>query len=181
MTQISTKEEKLEAKWCRISPLQVSSGIGEPNSCRPDVSQASPVHCSYHHLCSLIHLQLIDLYSMSKTIIDLDIGCDDALALLLALSSPHLNLLALTTTFGNTSRSNVDLNLRKVFYQLDHHLDQQGEEERAFWPGLLMDGERKKILVGSGAEEPLVLEEETAAYFVRSIILPSHTLAIIFP
>jgi purine nucleosidase len=49
-----------------------------------------------------------------KVILDMDPGTDDALALLLALSSPELELLGVTTVAGNTSLENTSINARRV-------------------------------------------------------------------
>lgn len=38
-----------------------------------------------------------------NVIIDTDGGVDDALAIYMALSTPHCNVIAITTTFGNVS------------------------------------------------------------------------------
>lgn len=40
---------------------------------------------------------------MRNLIIDTDGGIDDALALAMVINSPHFNILAITTTYGNVS------------------------------------------------------------------------------
>lgn len=102
---------------------------------------------------------------MSKTILDVDVGVDDALALIMALASPELEILTITAVFGNTLVSRVYDNLQKIFNVLDKDIEGLSAEERQKrWPGMVESD--KKILVGrKGAEEPLGGEPETAAYF----------------
>ena len=47
---------------------------------------------------------------MRKIIIDTDTGSDDAIALLMALSDKHTEVLALTTVFGNVNLSQATRN-----------------------------------------------------------------------
>ena len=102
---------------------------------------------------------------MSKTIFDLDIGVDDCVALLLALASPELDLLAITCCFGNTLVSHVYENLQKTFNILEQELESLSQEERKRrWPGMVQTD--RKIVVGRhGASQPIDGEPETAAYF----------------
>ncbi len=51
---------------------------------------------------------------MKRIIIDTDPGIDDAAAILMALGSPELEVLALTTTFGNASVETCTNNARRV-------------------------------------------------------------------
>ena len=53
----------------------------------------------------------------------LDVGVDDALGLLLALSSPDIELLALVPQFGNTDLSFVHDNVLKLYGVLDRHFE----------------------------------------------------------
>ena len=53
-------------------------------------------------------------------ILDCDPGHDDAIALLLALASPEVNLLGVTTVAGNTTLENTTLNALKVLELSDH-------------------------------------------------------------
>ena len=102
---------------------------------------------------------------MSKTIIDLDIGVDDAVALLLALASPELDIVAITCCFGNTLVSHVYDNLQKTFNVLEEEIKALSPDERKRrWPGMVQTD--RKIVVGKhGASEPIAGEQETAAYF----------------
>ena len=51
---------------------------------------------------------------MKRVIIDTDPGIDDAAAIFLALASPELEVVALTTTFGNASVESCTANARRV-------------------------------------------------------------------
>ncbi|KAM0749022.1 nucleoside hydrolase [Meredithblackwellia eburnea MCA 4105] len=101
-------------------------------------------------------------------IIDTDPGVDDVVALLLALASPELLVLSITLTHGNTPLSATIINLRKMFYALEKHLE-ENPHERAKWPGLDMDLRNSfgagKILVLLGSDVPLDAPPVTAKYF----------------
>ena len=56
---------------------------------------------------------------MQKVIIDCDPGIDDALALLLALASPELDIVGITTVSGNVPADMGGRNARKVLRQAD--------------------------------------------------------------
>ena len=69
-------------------------------------------------------------------ILDCDPGHDDAIALLLALASPEVNLLGVTTVAGNTTLENTTVNALKVLELCDH----------------------REIPVAAGAARPLMRE-----------------------
>jgi len=102
-------------------------------------------------------------------IIDTDPGVDDALALLLALSSPHLLVVGITLTHGNTTLSYAQKNLDKMFFALEKHLEQTDERER--WRGVTdkewrkKHGAEEKITVWKGCEGPVEGQAVTAKYF----------------
>jgi inosine-uridine nucleoside N-ribohydrolase len=75
-------------------------------------------------------------------LLDCDPGHDDAIAILLALASPEVELLGITTVAGNTTLPNATANALRV-------LELAGREE---------------ISVAAGADRPLVRELEVAAY-----------------
>ena len=57
-----------------------------------------------------------------KLVVDCDAGTDDSQAILMALATPHVDLLAVTTTFGNAVVESTSINaLRtlKVVNRLD--------------------------------------------------------------
>lgn len=74
-------------------------------------------------------------------IIDTDPGVDDAVAMVLALHSPEVELLAVTTTFGNISAAGTFANARRV---------------------LALAG-RSDVPVSAGATRPLVHPDEASA------------------
>jgi inosine-uridine nucleoside N-ribohydrolase len=78
---------------------------------------------------------------MTAIILDCDPGHDDAIALLLALGSPELRLLGVTTVSGNQTLEKTTANAIRV-------LDHVG---------------RRDVPVAAGAERPLVRERHTAA------------------
>ena len=78
---------------------------------------------------------------MTDIILDCDPGHDDAIALLLALASPELNLLGITTVSGNQTLEKTTANAIRV-------LDHVG---------------RDAVPVAAGADRPLVRERRVAA------------------
>jgi inosine-uridine nucleoside N-ribohydrolase len=80
--------------------------------------------------------------SATKILLDCDPGHDDAIALLLALASPELDLLGVTTVAGNQTLDKTTANAIRV-------LEFAG---------------RAEIPVAAGADRPLVREQYVAAY-----------------
>jgi len=78
---------------------------------------------------------------MTDIILDCDPGHDDAIALLLALGSPELNLLGVTTVSGNQTLEKTTANAIRV-------LDHVGRDE---------------VPVAAGADRPLVRDRHVAA------------------
>lgn len=61
-------------------------------------------------------------FRMKKLILDVDIGVDDAQALMVALADPEVQILGITCCFGNTPLENVlknTLRVLKVCNRLD--------------------------------------------------------------
>ena len=56
---------------------------------------------------------------MTKVIIDTDPGTDDALALMMALQSPDLDVMGLTTVGGNATLAHTTRNALRVLEYLD--------------------------------------------------------------
>jgi inosine-uridine nucleoside N-ribohydrolase len=75
-------------------------------------------------------------------LLDCDPGHDDAIALLLALASPELELLGVTTTYGNQTLEKTTANVLRVLDLVDRH----------------------DVLVAAGADRPLVRELAVAAH-----------------
>lgn len=86
----------------------------------------------------------MDSYSRSRVIIDTDPGIDDALAILLALLSPELEVVGITTVCGNVPVGQATKNLFRVLNLLETP---------------------PKLLVGQGAARPLEYQLITATQF----------------
>src|SRR6185312_355160 len=80
--------------------------------------------------------------SATKILLDCDPGHDDAIALLLALASPELELLGVTTVAGNQTLEKTTANAIRV-------LDLVGRDD---------------MPVAAGADRPLVREQYVAEY-----------------
>lgn len=87
--------------------------------------------------------------SRRKVIIDTDIGCDDATTLLLALTDPEVEVVAITTVFGNTPVCVATSSAKKILQILraTHIPVYQGcgtslieRENQDGWPGHGTDG-----------------------------------------
>ncbi|KAF8945996.1 hypothetical protein BGZ47_001557 [Haplosporangium gracile] len=99
---------------------------------------------------------------MSKTgrcIIDCDPGIDDTLAILHAMGSPKVDIVAITLTYGNTNRENVTKNLFTILHVL-------GKEVHASHTSTLLEGHNRarlerirtnKPVISVGAAKPLVV------------------------
>jgi inosine-uridine nucleoside N-ribohydrolase len=78
----------------------------------------------------------------TEIILDCDPGHDDAIALLLALGSPELNVVGVTTVSGNQTLDKTTANAIRVLEHVD----------------------RGDLPVAAGADRPLVREQHVAAY-----------------
>lgn len=58
-------------------------------------------------------------HRMKKLIIDVDAGVDDAIAIMMALSTPDVEVLGITCCYGNTSVENVLRNVLRVLKVCD--------------------------------------------------------------
>lgn len=87
-------------------------------------------------------LARITTINSMRAIIDNDPGIDDSVALALAVQSPEMEILAITTTYGNTSVTRATRNAREVLARL---------------------GVREKIPVHAGVDRPLVRLLDVAA------------------
>ncbi|GAA5952984.1 hypothetical protein JCM8115_002401 [Rhodotorula mucilaginosa] len=103
-------------------------------------------------------------------IIDTDPGVDDVLAILLALSSPDLVVVAITLTHGNCTLTSAADNLKKLFYALENEIKLGPEQEvKNRYPNV--DPEWRKrhgagpIEVYLGSEGPIEGKPVTAKYF----------------
>ncbi len=92
----------------------------------------------------------------TPVILDCDPGHDDAIALLLALASPEIHLLGVTTVAGNHTLQKTTANAIRI---LDHI-------------------ERPELAVAAGAERPLVREPATARHVHGDSGLDGPDLAV---
>jgi purine nucleosidase len=79
---------------------------------------------------------------VTNVLLDTDPGCDDALALVLALEHPDLNVVGITSVFGNSTTASTTRNARSVLELFD----------------------RTDVPVAKGASQPLLVELDTAEH-----------------
>jgi len=94
-------------------------------------------------------------------IIDTDPGVDDVLALLLALASPELEILAITITFGNTGVEECYANVLKVFDIIARHVEEHPDDGKRF-PNF---DSNAPIILAKGSSLPSGGSLHTAKYF----------------
>ncbi|KAK4049666.1 hypothetical protein OIV83_003941 [Microbotryomycetes sp. JL201] len=103
-----------------------------------------------------------------RVVIDCDPGVDDVLAILLALSSPELIVVAIAPTHGNTTLECAYSNLIKLLHALDQHLAQYPDQVTR-WPSLDPNWRHSHghgpIQVYTGSAGPFDGTPITAAYF----------------
>ncbi|KAJ7594769.1 Inosine/uridine-preferring nucleoside hydrolase domain-containing protein [Mycena floridula] len=92
-------------------------------------------------------------------IIDFDPGVDDIIALLLAIASPELEILALITSFGNTDLDSAHLNVLKAYRAIEKQLEEQPGDR---FPNF---GLRRRPLLVKGSRGPLEGDIRYAQYF----------------
>ena len=96
----------------------------------------------------------------TPTIIDCDPGCDDVLALLLALTSEELEVIAYVPQFGNTDVTAARGNILKTYGVLKKHLKEHPQDAKRF-PYF---GKTKPVII-RGANGPVCGKGHTAKYF----------------
>ncbi|KAF9467301.1 Inosine/uridine-preferring nucleoside hydrolase domain-containing protein [Collybia nuda] len=94
-------------------------------------------------------------------IIDTDPGVDDTIAILLALASPELEILAFIVSFGNTDIESSYRNILKTYKALDRHFEQYPSHKDRF-PNFLS---LRKPILAKGSCGPLEGELHSAQYF----------------
>lgn len=95
-----------------------------------------------------------------KIIIDTDPGVDDILAILLALSSPELEVIAITTVHGNIDLFNTTRNVLSLFGVLHASLDKMSDN----WLNRLFTG--SEVILAAGERDPLNKDRAVnASYF----------------
>ncbi|CAO1618204.1 unnamed protein product [Parajaminaea phylloscopi] len=101
-----------------------------------------------------------------KLIIDTDPGVDDVLSFILALSLPHVELLALSLTFGNTTLDYARDNVLRLFGVLQRQWSESEDETEKLKWGRVFGPQAKAIELALGAEGPLGGRQRfTASYF----------------
>ncbi|KAJ7497087.1 Inosine/uridine-preferring nucleoside hydrolase domain-containing protein [Mycena latifolia] len=101
------------------------------------------------------------MVSRTPVIISTDPGVDDIIAILLALASPELEILAFITSFGNTDIASSHRNILKAYQALSRHLERFPEDAARF-PNF--SSTVKPILV-RGSAGPLEGDLHSAQYF----------------
>ncbi|EIW63339.1 nucleoside hydrolase [Trametes versicolor FP-101664 SS1] len=94
-------------------------------------------------------------------IIDTDPGVDDTLAILLALASPELEVLAIVVSFGNTDRASSHINILKIYQAIARHIAAFPQDASRF-PGMAPS---RKTILALGEDMPLQGELHSAQYF----------------
>ncbi|KAI0645663.1 nucleoside hydrolase [Trametes meyenii] len=97
----------------------------------------------------------------TPVIIDTDPGVDDTLALLLALASPEIEVLAIIISFGNTDAKSSYVNILKIYQSLAQHVTQFPQDVSRF-PGLTP---KRKPILAMGEDHPLQGDLHSAQYF----------------
>ncbi|KAF8198020.1 Inosine/uridine-preferring nucleoside hydrolase domain-containing protein [Pholiota molesta] len=94
-------------------------------------------------------------------IIDTDPGVDDCIAILLALASPELEILAFNLSYGNTDIEASYLNILKIYHTIEQHLARYPEDKDRF-PNF---NTNKKPILARGSAGPLEGALHSAEYF----------------
>ncbi|KAJ3756877.1 nucleoside hydrolase [Lentinula raphanica] len=94
-------------------------------------------------------------------IFDTDPGVDDIIALLFALSSPELNVLAILVSYGNTDAAHAYSNVLKTYQVVQRHMELYPEDAIRY-PKFF---NRIKTIVCRGSDGPLQGELHSASYF----------------
>ncbi|KAF9474572.1 nucleoside hydrolase [Pholiota conissans] len=102
-----------------------------------------------------------EIRTPTQVIIDTDLGIDDSVAILLALASPELEILAINTSYGCTDVEASYLNIFKLYQCLEQHLTNHPAERNRF-PNF---NPNKKPILARGSAGPLEGEVQGAQYF----------------
>ncbi|KAJ7668429.1 Inosine/uridine-preferring nucleoside hydrolase domain-containing protein [Mycena polygramma] len=101
------------------------------------------------------------MVNKTPVIISTDPGVDDTVAILFALASPELEILAFITSFGNTDISSSHTNILKAYQAVSRHLEQFPEDASRF-PNF---SPTVKPILARGSAGPLEGELHSAQYF----------------
>ncbi|KAI9457887.1 nucleoside hydrolase [Russula earlei] len=94
-------------------------------------------------------------------VVDTDPGVDDTIAILLALASPEIEIVAFVVSYGNTDIDACYLNIFKIYQEVGRHIARH-PESRDLFPNY--NSARKPLLL-KGAAGPLSGELHSANYF----------------
>ncbi|KAJ4000594.1 nucleoside hydrolase [Lentinula boryana] len=97
----------------------------------------------------------------TPVIFDTDPGVDDIIALLFALASPELDVLAIIVSYGNTDLDSAYSNVLKTYQVIQRHLDLY-PEDAVRYPNFF---NAIKTIVCHGSEGPLQGALHSASYF----------------
>ncbi|KAF9070906.1 Inosine/uridine-preferring nucleoside hydrolase domain-containing protein [Rhodocollybia butyracea] len=101
------------------------------------------------------------LISRIPVIFDTDPGVDDIIALLFALSSPELEILAIIVSYGNTDLDSAYANVLKSYQAIRRHLDLHPHDAIRF-PNFF---NAIKTIICRGSDGPLEGALHSATYF----------------
>ncbi|KAJ7039212.1 Inosine/uridine-preferring nucleoside hydrolase domain-containing protein [Mycena alexandri] len=101
------------------------------------------------------------MVNRTPVIISCDPGVDDIVAILFALASPELEILAYITSFGNTDIVSSHQNILKTYQAVSRHLEQFPEDAPRF-PNFFST---VKPILARGSSGPLEGEVNSAQYF----------------
>ncbi|OBZ67190.1 Uridine nucleosidase 1 [Grifola frondosa] len=110
---------------------------------------------------TLNFIEMTRLARRTPVIIDTDPGVDDTLAILLALSSPELEVLAIIISFGNTDAQSSYSNVLKIYQAISRHIEHYPETASRF-PNFLSD---RRTILALGEDGPLEGDLHSAQYF----------------
>ncbi|KAK7472934.1 hypothetical protein VKT23_001039 [Stygiomarasmius scandens] len=99
--------------------------------------------------------------SKIPVIIDTDPGVDDIIALLFALASPEIEILAIIVSYGNTDIESSYLNVFKAYQTVSRHVEENPQDADRF-PNLFS---AVKPILARGSDGPLQGELHSAEYF----------------
>ncbi|KAJ7782897.1 nucleoside hydrolase [Mycena metata] len=101
------------------------------------------------------------MVNRTPVIISCDPGVDDIVAILFALASPELEILAYITSFGNTDVASSHQNILKTYQAVSRHLEKFPEDASRF-PNF---SSTAKPILARGSSGPLEGDLHSAQYF----------------
>ncbi|KAJ7188507.1 nucleoside hydrolase [Mycena filopes] len=111
----------------------------------------------------------MNINNRTPVIISCDPGVDDIVAILFALASPELEILAYITSFGNTDIASSHLNILKAYQAVSRHLNQFPQDAPRF-PNF---SSTVKPILARGSSGPLQGDLHSAQYFHGRLVTPN--------